>query len=701
MAIEKINFSYPKGTLQGVFETETLTALELASKTSKKVDECIDIVNAVEQTAIEATAIVGDMRIIQEQFVTDNSDTRQQLISDNQIYLDGLTASKVEFETDLNASKTEFETNMSNAVNEIITNADADIETNVNAKIDNLITDGTINNLINLDTEKTIAESTGVGVVNGIQVLQQSNPNMTVLITGGVAHLYNGKRYEQSDNKTINVEIADASYPRIDIVYINSMGVLSYEKSVAKTAPLAPKPLNALILAEINVVPNTTTILSNNIVDKRIIKENILTSFNNVKNDIKENAKQTDGFINLKSYCVGDGITDDTQGFLNAIAYAKENKKAIYVRGEYLIKQGVIIESATIPEIFGSNRDTDILNFDIATGFAIEAKSYFTRPLKLKNLTIRQKDLSKTASGLKIDFGSWGGGVICENTNIYYFTNEVLNITNGYNSNFTNCEIQGGQQNGLNVAKLLTINKTGSIFSNGNVFNGCTFIFGKMGIQNKGGGTNFIFNNCNFEHLDLFMHILHNAMLTPTFAFNGTWFEDITKGIINAEIDEILLTPIEPITNKANIYNIALNYCYDGGRTPQYVLSSILEPNFYKSFNFVTGGSTKMIKFNGWNTIPLLNGWTGTLKYFKHSNGMVILIGAGLTPGTVKPNTIIAEIPFKSAGVKIISALNGNSAEVLAGAFWLNTGTQMVVPTGVNYASSPHSFSVEFMEQPL
>ena len=170
MAIEKINFSYPKGTLQSVFDNETFTALELAAKTSKKVDECVEIVNGVEQTAIEATAIVEDMYTIQNQFVTDNSDTRAQLVNDNQEYLDGLTASKTQFETDLNASKTLFETtlnndvdlfktdlntskttfenNMTSAVNDIIENANLNIETSVNNKIDTMATDGTLSTVI-------------------------------------------------------------------------------------------------------------------------------------------------------------------------------------------------------------------------------------------------------------------------------------------------------------------------------------------------------------------------------------------------------------------------------------------------------------------------------------------------------------------------------------------------------------------------
>src|SRR5574343_468870 len=163
MAIEKINFSYPKGTLQSVFDNEALTALELAAKTSKKDDECVEIVNGVEQTAIEATTIVDDMYVIQNQFVTDNSDTRAQLVNDNQLYLDGLTVSKSEFEADINTSKATFEANIEASKTIFINNANQtliDMQTQadnieatavsaVNTKVEEMAIDGSLSAIIN------------------------------------------------------------------------------------------------------------------------------------------------------------------------------------------------------------------------------------------------------------------------------------------------------------------------------------------------------------------------------------------------------------------------------------------------------------------------------------------------------------------------------------------------------------------------
>lgn len=181
MTIEKINFSYPKGSLQSVFDTEEMTALELASKTSKKVDECVELVNGVEQIAIEATGIVDDMRLVQEQFMTENNDIRQALEGDNQTYLDtlqtdadavlaattssmatALDAFTADVETELNTTKNNItvalntftadinttKAQITSDANEVIQNSSAQITADVTTKLNTMATDGTITNII-------------------------------------------------------------------------------------------------------------------------------------------------------------------------------------------------------------------------------------------------------------------------------------------------------------------------------------------------------------------------------------------------------------------------------------------------------------------------------------------------------------------------------------------------------------------------
>jgi hypothetical protein len=421
MTIEKINFSYPKGTLQSVFDTEELTALELASKTSKKVDECIELVNGVEQTAIEATSVVDEMRISQEQFMTENADIRASIITENGAFIDtletaktvfetGLNTSKTAFETglnnsktafetnmaesltdfeaELNTSKTTFETNMTTEVNNIVTNSATIIQNDVNEKITDLLGDGTIETLLNdellgnvendvVASELSIVESTGKGIVNGFEVLQQASPDMSVLVSAGTSHLYNGKRYAKLINTPIIINPAHITYPRIDIIYINGLGELTYEAGLASAIPIAPNPANALILAHINIIVGTIAIIANMITDKRLIKRNT----EQMTADITNLNKRVDNtYINVKDYGAlgnanflhtdGNYYTDSTHTVLshddyiniqNAISAGMTAGKSVYIpAGNYLITQGLLVDnSASI--FYKDNKKIDII----------------------------------------------------------------------------------------------------------------------------------------------------------------------------------------------------------------------------------------------------------------------------------------------------------------------------------------------------
>jgi hypothetical protein len=432
MAIEKINFRESE-SVQSVYDGQAVTALQLAGITAHKVDECIDLVNGVEQSAIEATDIVDTMRIAQEQFITENNDVRQNLVTDNQEYLDSLTTSKAQFETELNESKSLFETNMTNAVNTIITNAETTIETNVVTKIDELITDGTIENLINIDTEKSIAESTGIGIINGLQVMAQASPNMSVLVSLGVAHLYNGKRYEQLINQTINIDNADITFPRIDIIYIDSIGVLSYLKGDAKAIPTPPEPINSLLLAEIYVNVGTTSINDLLITDKRLIK----STNNNINSQIELintkliNYNQIINVLNEGIKCDG---TDETIAFQNALTKAVINHGVLYIpKGKT-----VVVDSLTVSN--GEN-------------FALQIDGY----LKRKDNANNQPLLSITGSN---------------NIHILNYNADGNIINNGVTVNEHQHLLVLGTSSHIYIKKIKGINVAGDVL----YINGCEIV---------------------------------------------------------------------------------------------------------------------------------------------------------------------------------------------------------------------------------
>jgi len=114
-----------------------------------------------------------------------------------------------------------------------------------------------------------IKEKTSYGVVSGLTVTAQGVPDMSVNVSSGVIYMQDGERFEVVAD-TMNVIEADADNPRIDIIYINGIGVVSYYPGTAAEVPEAPEtPSSSQLLAEIVVAKNAIKIETENITDKR------------------------------------------------------------------------------------------------------------------------------------------------------------------------------------------------------------------------------------------------------------------------------------------------------------------------------------------------------------------------------------------------------------------------------------------------
>ena len=80
--------------------------------------------------------------------------------------------------------------------------------------------------------------------------------------------MQDGERFEVEADTMAVVE-ADEENPRIDIIYINGTGLVSYMPGIAAEEPTAPEtPLGSQLLAEIAVAANATAIEAANITDK-------------------------------------------------------------------------------------------------------------------------------------------------------------------------------------------------------------------------------------------------------------------------------------------------------------------------------------------------------------------------------------------------------------------------------------------------
>jgi len=138
--------------------------------------------------------------------------------------------------------------------------------------------DGTVNLAANQEfvpyllssIQQLNTEKTGYGVYSGLAVTAQSTPNMTVNVSAGVIYMDTGRRFTPVANTALSINAADATNPRIDIVYVDSSGVIAYLAGTAATSASAPSvPSGGQKLAEISVEAGAASITSIVITDRR------------------------------------------------------------------------------------------------------------------------------------------------------------------------------------------------------------------------------------------------------------------------------------------------------------------------------------------------------------------------------------------------------------------------------------------------
>lgn len=113
----------------------------------------------------------------------------------------------------------------------------------------------------------------------GLQVVAAENPNMTVILNPGYAYI-NGYTYENTENYTFNIDVADGVLGRFDAIFIRydlaNREIKAYKaKGIPSAAPVAPTPLRTedywdLCVAIIHVDGGITKIDQSLIEDTRM-----------------------------------------------------------------------------------------------------------------------------------------------------------------------------------------------------------------------------------------------------------------------------------------------------------------------------------------------------------------------------------------------------------------------------------------------
>ena len=422
--------------------------------------------------------------------------------------------------------------------------------------------------LINADitnNNKAFAEATGEGVVNGLNVLQQSSPNMTVLISPGTAHLFNGKRYELLENATTIIDTPNPLYPRIDIIYINSDGVLTYGKGEATSNPIAPTPVNGLMLAEIYVDKTDLSVVNSMITDKRKMKNNIdglksivdthdsqladmtnkisvtntnvsdnTSEINAIKADnttisaqLAQTKTKTDWIVNVKEFgAKGDGVTDDTHAFnLATRGYEQHtggnssdfNRTIIVPDGNYLIEGTVFVHKGQ--HLKGSGLGPSRILIPVKTS---EGPTFRMGHSLVDGVEIPDSGgLPPTISDLVTEGGATnhavfdGHGVAGISLNNLFITSASIGI-----------DMPGGDFHGYNLT--LDDGSVGiKLGGSRNVITACSFFWNQFSIMTKRDTYDVIISDSNFFYdrfasIQIGNHRIKNLKITDcNFGSNG------------------------------------------------------------------------------------------------------------------------------------------------------------------------------------
>jgi len=183
---------------------------------------------------------------------------------------------------------------------------------------------------INKQAVITIGEATGFGVISGLKVVQQKVLSMGVdvgdLTTPNIVHLPNGERYTLT---SIAIPIAEShnTLNRYDIIFVNSQGKIEYKEGILAIDPRPPVlPDNSVLLAEIFVQANDTTINNVDIIDKRPIKtlndlktqkkDNFVQSINELVDSIATVRIELDELESTTATNIADAIAEVTENFM-------------------------------------------------------------------------------------------------------------------------------------------------------------------------------------------------------------------------------------------------------------------------------------------------------------------------------------------------------------------------------------------------
>lgn len=131
--------------------------------------------------------------------------------------------------------------------------------------------DNDIQSILFQEDLETIGDAfAGVCVESGCTVTAQGSPDMTVAVAAGV--VWSGGTRSSVTSGNVTVGAANATNPRIDLIVATSAGAKACRAGTAAAAPKPPvRTAGDVVLAQIYIPANDTTIATSQIKDRRIL----------------------------------------------------------------------------------------------------------------------------------------------------------------------------------------------------------------------------------------------------------------------------------------------------------------------------------------------------------------------------------------------------------------------------------------------
>ena len=271
-----------------------------------------------------------------------------------------------------------------------------------------------------------IEESTGYGVISG---LSTTVSGMTATVAAGIIHMASGNRYTPAQT-TFTIPTADTTNPRIDLICVSSVGVVTYLAGTPSVNPVVPTlPSGGFSLSNVSVASNATTGV---VIDTRIFKK------------VYPNM----GFINPKDFgAKGDGSTDDTAPLQEALN-SKSLGTLVVPDGTYMISSPLVVNknvsivmnrgsiikaSATMPYLISYNPSPVVSSiYDLAEKPEIRGGVYDGNDLVQDILSISQYKCM-TISGVYIKnflrFGIHTNAISGSQANLNFLNCTIENVT--------------------------------------------------------------------------------------------------------------------------------------------------------------------------------------------------------------------------------------------------------------------------------